>query len=144
MIKNSTLFMFGLAVAGIILFSNKTFAQAQPKGKPWPVPEADAKKKNPMTSDANTLKTGKAVWNQHCASCHGKTGKGDGTKSAKLEVSPGDFSSDEYQNQTDADLYYKTTEGRKPMPGFKQKLSDSERWGVVLFTRTFKDEAKKN
>ena len=60
--------------------------------KPWPVPDAAAKKANPVKTSSESVSAGKALWNQHCSSCHGKTGLGDGSKAAQLKTHPGDFS----------------------------------------------------
>lgn len=111
----------------------------QEEPKPWPVPDKNAKMTNPLKSDAETLKTGKDVWVKHCQSCHGKQGKGDGSKAAQLKTAPGDFSTASFHNQSDGAIYYKTTEGRDDMPAFKKKIPDEEeRWAVVTYLRTFK------
>ena len=127
--------------AGLFLFTSAMFisnsAMAQkPAGKPWPVPDAAAAKKNPVKSDEGTLKEGKDLYAQHCKSCHGAKGKGDGTKAEKIDISCGDFSSAAYKKTSDGENYYKTTEGRKPMPSYKEKLSDSERWKIIAYMRT--------
>lgn len=111
-------------------------AQEKPKGKPWKATDAAEKMKSPVKADDATIKAGKDIWTQHCKSCHGVKGLGDGAKAEKIEISCGDFSSDEIKNQSDGALYWKTTEGRKPMPSFKTKLSDQERWQVVAYMRT--------
>ncbi len=114
-------------------------AQAKPKGKEWKVADADAKKKSAVKNDDEaTIKAGKDVWNVQCKSCHGAKGLGDGPKAEKIDISCGDFSSKEIQDLSDGALFYKTTEGRKPMPSFKEKLSDTERWQVVAYIRTLK------
>ena len=106
---------------------------------PWPVPEKSQKMVNPVKSDAASLATGKSVWAKHCQSCHGKTGKGDGNKAASLKTQPGDLSSADFQKQSDGAIFYKTSEGRKDMPGFKKKIPDAEElWAVVNHMRTFK------
>jgi mono/diheme cytochrome c family protein len=108
-------------------------------GKPWVVPDAAAKKANPVKSNAESIKTGKDLFIKHCASCHGKTGKGDGTKAAQLETSMEDFSSDAVQGQSDGSLFYKTQIGRDEMPSFKKKITDEDEiWSVVNFMRTLK------
>jgi mono/diheme cytochrome c family protein len=107
--------------------------------KPWAVPDAAKNKKNPVSSDAQTLATGKALWNTHCKSCHGTKGLGDGTKAAQLKTEPGDFSKPVVQTQTDGALFYKITEGRDDMPGFKKKVADEDdRWSLVNYIKTFK------
>ena len=108
------------------------------KGKPWPAPESAIKMKNPVKADDASIKEGKDLFAQHCKSCHGAKGKGDGTKAEKLDISCGDFGSDEVAKKSDGELFWKTTEGRKPMPSFKEKLSDNERWTVINYVRTLK------
>lgn len=120
----------------LISISAQSFAQAKPKGKPWAAPESAVKMKNPVKADDASIKEGKDLYAQHCKSCHGAKGLGDGTKAEKIDISCGDFSSEETVKATDGELYWKTTEGRKPMPSFKEKLSDNERWAVVNFMRT--------
>jgi mono/diheme cytochrome c family protein len=138
-IQNLKLLLAGITVTGMLLYSSNTIAggDGKPEGKPWPCPEKNAKMTSPMKSDAAVLTEGREIWNQHCKSCHGKTGKGDGTKAESIEITCGDFSSDTYQKKPDGEIFWKTTEGRKPMPSFKQKLTDNERWSVTLYTRTF-------
>lgn len=126
--------------AGVILVSlsaGTLSAQTKPKGKEWKVPEVDSKKKSTVKGD-DAVTAGKEIWVQQCKSCHGVKGKGDGAKAEKLEISMVDFTTKEFQDLTDGDMYYKTTEGRKPMPSFKEKLSDTERWQVVAYMRTLK------
>ncbi|HNP47244.1 MAG TPA: c-type cytochrome [Bacteroidia bacterium] len=126
-----------LTVAAVVVsMSSNTFAQVKPKGKPWPAPETAVKMKNPVKSDDASIKEGKDLYAQHCKSCHGAKGLGDGTKAEKIDISCGDFSSAETAKATDGELYWKTTEGRKPMPSFKEKLSDNERWSIINFMRT--------
>ena len=106
---------------------------------PWTVPDKYVKMANPVKSDATSLATGKELWNKHCSSCHGKSGKGDGSKAAQLDTQPGDFSKAVFQSQPDGSIFYKTIEGRKDMPSFKKKIPDQEDiWAVVNYSRTFK------
>lgn len=107
--------------------------------KPWPVPDAAAKKANPVKTSAESISAGKALWNQHCSSCHGKTGLGDGNKAAQLKTHPGDFSLAATQSQSDGSLFYKIEEGRGDMPSFKKKIPDAnDVWDLVNFMRTLK------
>lgn len=107
--------------------------------KPWPVPDKAAKTANPFKNDAVSVAAGKAVWSQHCASCHGKAGLGDGSKAAQLKTQPDDMSKTLFQAQSDGSLFFKVSEGREDMPAFKKKLPDAEDiWSVVNYMRTFK------
>ena len=131
--------IFGLAILAAFTLTQTTNAQAKPKGKEWKVPVGDASKKIPVKScDAASINDGKAIWGKDCKSCHGVKGLGDGTKAEKIDISCGDFSSKDFQSLSDGELFYKTKTGRKPMPSFKEKLSDAEIWSVVAYMRTFK------
>ncbi len=122
-------------MATCFLFSQTALAQAKPAGKPWDVKAEGAKLKSTATG-ADAVAAGKEIWAKECKSCHGAKGLGDGAKAEKIDISCNDFSKKTVQAQSDGELYYKTTEGRKPMPSFKEKLSDSERWQVVAYLRT--------
>jgi mono/diheme cytochrome c family protein len=107
--------------------------------EPWPVPDKYLKMANPVKSDAESLKDGKELYVEHCQSCHGKKGLGDGTKASTLKTEPGDFSTAAYQSEPDGALFYKIAEGRKDMPSFKKKIPDPDDiWSVVNYTRTMK------
>lgn len=107
--------------------------------KPWPVPEADKAKVNPIKADASSIADGKSLWVIHCQSCHGKKGLGDGSKAAQLKTEPGDFSKALTQVQTDGSLFYKISKGRDDMPGFKKKIPENDDiWSLVNYIRTFK------
>lgn len=123
-------------ISFLISISFSLSAQDKPKGKPWSAPESSVKTKNPVKSDEGSLKEGKDIYAQQCKSCHGAKGKGDGPKAEKIDISCGDFTGEDMIKQTDGELFWKTTEGRKPMPSFKEKLSDNERWTVVNYIRT--------
>lgn len=125
-----------LVLAGFLLIGvGFTVSQKDP----WPVPEKFQKMANPLKGDASSVNDGKQLWMQHCTSCHGKTGKGDGPKAAQLKTLPQDLSKPDVQNQSDGSLMYKTTEGRNDMPSFKKKIPDQEDiWSLVNYIRTFK------
>jgi len=123
-------------VAAAVMISVTASAQEKPKGKPWAAPESAVKMKNPVKSDEASLKDGKEIFAQQCKSCHGPKGQGDGPKAEKLDISCGDFTSADVTKQSDGELFWKTTEGRKPMPSFKEKLSDNERWTVINYIRS--------
>jgi mono/diheme cytochrome c family protein len=109
---------------------------AQPK--PWVVPANFKTMKNPVAVSEASTKAGQVLYTKSCASCHGKTGLGDGVKARALKTFPGDFSKDDYQKQSDGDLFYKSKIGRDEMPKYEGKLTDDDIWNIVNFTRTLK------
>ncbi len=107
--------------------------------KPWTVPDKAAKTANAVKTSAASVSAGKALWTQHCPSCHGKTGLGDGSKAAQLKTVPPDLTKASFQSQSDGSIFYKVSEGREDMPSFKKKLPDAEDvWNLVNFMRTLK------
>ena len=123
------IFMFGI-IAGFKSFNDK---------KPWPVPDNYKNMKNPEASNAESIAEGKTLYGTHCKSCHGTKGLGDGSKAAQLKTEPGNFSTAEFQSQSDGSLFYKTSEGRDDMPSFKKKIPEAdERWSIVNYMRTLK------
>jgi mono/diheme cytochrome c family protein len=120
------------ASASVFLLSASLTAQP----KPWVVPENMKTMKNPIAKGDASTKAGSTLYSKNCASCHGKTGLGDGVKARSLKTFPGDFSKDEFKNQTDGDLFYKTKAGRGEMPKYEGKLTDDDIWNTVNYMRT--------
>jgi len=121
----------------VIFITTASFTLFQTK--PWNVPADKAKAANTVKVDAASLAAGKVLWGQHCASCHGKMGLGDGSKAAQLETTPPDFSKAAVQGQSDGAIFFKTLEGRGDMPSFKKKIPDQEDiWNLVNYMRSFK------
>jgi mono/diheme cytochrome c family protein len=133
--KRKSITVASVAAACIISFAFTTIQQS----KPWPVPDKNAKMANPVKSNGESISAGKALWSEHCSSCHGKKGLGDGSKAAQLKTQPQDLSARASQSQSDGSLYYKISEGRDDMPSFKKKIPDSEDiWNLVNYIRTLK------
>ena len=123
-----------VAIAGICcadLLADK------PQEDEWKAPARAAKKKNPIPADAKSIAAGKAVYIAQCLSCHGNSGRGDGPASKDLNPKPRDLGAPNVAAQTDGALFWKLTEGRKPMPSFEKLITEDERWHVINYIRTF-------
>jgi len=104
----------------------------------WPVPEAAKRMKNPVQPSAAVIASARAVYRDKCADCHGETGKGDGPKAASHHPSPPSFLDyGRMRSVTDGELFYRITKGRRPMPAFERRLSDEQRWQLVVLVRAF-------
>jgi mono/diheme cytochrome c family protein len=126
----SILLMAGFLLTFFILVS---FEQ----GDPWLVPAEYKTMKNPVKADQASIATGKTLYAQHCKSCHGKEGLGDGPKAAQLSTPSGDFTVEAFQSQSDGSLFYKIREGRDDMPSYKKKIPYKEDiWSIVNYVRT--------
>lgn len=122
-----------LVLSGAMLL----LADGQPAAREeWKAPARAARKKNPVAADEKSIAAGKAAYTRECFSCHGEKGKGDGPAAKDLEVSPGDLSNPKLWDQTDGALFWKITEGKKPMPSYEKTFSEEDRWNVVNYIRT--------
>ena len=108
------------------------------RDKPWVVPEEVKKLKNPLLPSESTLKAASGIYMDECAQCHGEHGKGDGPEATMHSQAPADLTDTRHMNTvTDGQIFYQISEGRKPMPSFKKRLTEDQRWGLVLFVRSF-------
>lgn len=123
-----------LTILGVMIFAFYSFTSLVQEE--WKVPAKYESMKNP-TNPKEDLAIGKSLYDKHCKSCHGKEGYGDGPKADEMKGDLGDFSSEEFQNQSDGALFYKTSIGRDDMPEFTKKMPDDEdRWLIVNYMRT--------
>ena len=53
-----------------------------------------------------------------------------------LNPKPHDLSDEAVGKQSDGALFWKLTEGSKPMPSYDKTLSETERWQVINYVRT--------
>ena len=105
----------------------------------WVVPAKYENMKN-QTDPSVDLDIGKSLYKKHCQSCHGKEGYGDGPKADEQSGDLGDFSSEEFQAQSDGALFYKSYIGRDDMPNYEKKIPDEEDvWLIVNYLRTLKE-----
>ena len=104
----------------------------------WPVPDEAKQKKNPMASNHESPMKAKPLYEKNCLMCHGETGKGDGMMAAMLSEKPPSFTDAHMMGEmSDGELFWKIGEGKAPMPSFKTKFSEEERWHLVNYIRAF-------
>lgn len=125
------------AITAIVVLTTSLSSSAD---ETWRAPVRAAKKKNPVAYDASSQAAGAKVWAAECESCHGTKGLGDGVGVKDLEKKPQPLGP-LVAAQSDGELFWKVTEGRKPMPGFA-KLAETERWSVVNYMRTLGGEKR--
>ncbi len=135
-LKNlNLLFIVTMMVGGSFLLLSMTSIAP----KPWQVPAKYKTMKNAKAGAKDAEGVAKALFKQHCASCHGVKGAGDGKKAAELESEIRDFGTAAFQSQTDGEIYYKAIIGRDEMPNFEKKItSEGDRWLLVNYLRTLK------
>ena len=103
----------------------------------WKAPPSAANRPNPVAGNANATALGEKLYAGNCMTCHGPTGRGDGPGAAGLEKRPADLAARIRSGATDGELFWKISEGRSPMISWKGQLSDSQRWYLVNYIKTF-------
>lgn len=101
----------------------------------WTAPAAEARKKNPVAVSESSLAAGQKIYVKRCVACHGKTGNGDGPDAADLGIHPAKLSDPLIREETDGELFWKITVGKKPMPNYGSRLSPTDRWNVINYLR---------
>src|SRR4029077_7271036 len=111
----------------------------------WNIPEEAKRRQNPIQPSPRTLAEARNLYSDNCERCHGKTGKGDGPDAAKYYTAPKDLTDrTRMSTKSDGELFYKISEGRRPMPEFKTKLTEQQRWQLVLLMRSLANTDKKD
>ncbi len=92
---------------------------------------------NPVDLTIEALDRGKAIFIRECMVCHGDAGRGNGPYRAGLQPSPPDFGDGSYGDYTDADYFWRISEGLpwSAMPTWKLRYSEEDRWKVVHYIR---------
>jgi|SRR5882672_3813861 len=105
----------------------------------WILPEEAKLVRNPLVLDtATAAKQILPLYLDKCAECHGDTGKGNGPQAKMYDPRPRMLTDAPHLSTvTDGELYYVITEGHKPMPSYKKKLTDEQRWQLVMLVRSF-------
>ena len=106
---------------------------------PWEVPaDRNAKLSTAAFTEQNQT-SGRDLYQTNCKSCHGDPGKNN---PIKLVPQPPDPSSTQMQQNSDGALHFKISEGRGPMPSFKNVLSSVDIWNVIAFLRSSNKDYK--
>lgn len=107
------------------------------ENREWKVPEKARLRKNPIPPSPSALAAARPIYLDKCAQCHGESGRGDGPEAAMYYPSPKSLiDARQMSTVTDGEIFYQISEGRKPMPSFKKRLTEEQRWQLVLFVRS--------
>ena len=102
----------------------------------WISPAADAAKKNPIAPTHDSIAAGQKIYSKTCAMCHGNAGDADGPAVIELNIHPAKLSDPQLATESDGSLFWKITTGKKPMPAYGKRLSETDRWNLVNYVRT--------
>lgn len=117
MLKNFKLTLTAFFIlAGVILLAS-------------PRAEADV-----TTAAADGPASGRALFMQNCARCHGANGRAQTALGRKVEAA--DLTSDDVQDMDDAKIVRVITRGRTGMPAFGNKLTAGQISAIANYVRS--------
>lgn len=95
---------------------------------------------NPEPFNANTVRQGEELYRDHCAECHGITGRGDGPWAKAERGSIPDLTKPHMDVHTDGEIYWWISFGIPSlgMPALADQLSERDRWTVINTVRSFR------
>jgi putative copper export protein/mono/diheme cytochrome c family protein len=98
---------------------------------------------SPSGYSASSIVRGADLFATHCASCHGRQGRGEGPAARFFRVKPPDLTADHVYGHTDGDIFWWIGNGiREVMPAFDAALDEEARWDVIDFVRANADAAR--
>jgi mono/diheme cytochrome c family protein len=102
------------------------------------IPVEYAEVSSTYPADDASIGRGQQIYSQHCVSCHGESGMGDGPAGASLDPPPSPIA---HTSQMLADnyLFWRLSEGgaafQTSMPAWKEILNEGQRWDVLHYVR---------
>jgi mono/diheme cytochrome c family protein len=93
--------------------------------------------RSPSTFDAESIARGLALYDTHCASCHGSDGRGEGPAAAALPVWPPTLSAGLLWKRAEGELLWHVLHGMTDragtatMPGFAATLDAADAWALL-------------
>ena len=131
----------GACIALSLLASLAIRVQAQTAPKPyvpWVAPPEARAVKNPLKKTPDVVAAGAETFKENCEVCHGPKGDGTGPTAKTLTIKPANFTDAKLMAaETDGSLFWKMSKGRGAMPSWEDQLSDTERWQLVIYIKTF-------
>jgi len=134
-----------LAVALYLVLVPFYTSLAQESHPPTPHRHPEAQKlKNPIPSDAASIEEGRKLYARNCASCHGPTGKGDGSM-ALAGGTPANLTDETWDHgSSDGEIFVVIRDGTSSdMEPYKDRLSEKQIWQLVNFIRSLSAKPEK-
>jgi putative copper export protein/mono/diheme cytochrome c family protein len=99
--------------------------------------------RSPTNFTFASIARGRALFEAHCAGCHGPTGRGDGPNALALDMPTSDLTAAHVYDHSDGDLFWFIGHGMgDTMPGFGNAIDDAARWNLIDFIHANADAAR--
>jgi glucose/arabinose dehydrogenase/mono/diheme cytochrome c family protein len=138
--SNKSLFSISILTSiPFIIITTSISCNSPEDADEWDAPASSKQLINPFSNNEPTLEKGKALYDLYCRSCHGENGFGNGPARGPLGQQPANFHRRKFKMQTNGDVFWKISNGRKDMPSFEKILSEVQRWQLVTYIRNLPD-----
>lgn len=131
-----------VSLAGVAFAGGPHADRSGPQSQPgWQLPPDAGEKKNPYPVDDRVLATGRAVFKDKCARCHGPGGLGDGADADPDARERMDLTNPERAaGNSDGVVFYKVWNGRRrpKMPAFSGEIPEEQAWAVVAYVQSIR------
>jgi mono/diheme cytochrome c family protein len=105
----------------------------------WNPPNSANQTKNPQPATPDSLADGMAIYSNRCLACHGPNADGKGERAKSLSMAPADLTpAGAIVHETDGMVFWKISEGHRPMPAYRNRLTEKERWDLVNYLRSLR------
>lgn len=81
------------------------------------------------------LETGRERYNIYCSVCHDQTGSGNGTVVQRGYLRPPHLADERLIESPDGYIYDVIANGVRNMPAYGNKISEADRWAIVMYVR---------
>src|SRR6266536_5050812 len=88
---------------------------------------------SPTGYSTHSIAAGRALFAEHCASCHGAQGRGDGPAAKNLEPPPADLAAEHIYGHSDGDLFWWIIHGIGEAMPFGAVLDETAHWNLIDF-----------
>lgn len=140
----------GTVARGELFEDDRLYRGIEPNSPLEPGPEADADALAavnwtttiPLEVTSERMARGRERYNIYCATCHGRTGEGDGLVSLRAQqleqgtwVPATSLHVDYLREQPVGQLFHSITHGVRKMPAYGSQISVEDRWAIVMYLR---------
>jgi mono/diheme cytochrome c family protein len=128
----------------IIYFDSAAIVPAQSLAELVPV--SAKQQKSPVAATPENIESGRGLFLQKCAACHGEDGKAQTDFAAAMPTRPADLTGQQARALGEGELYSLINDGIKTagMPAFKGRISDEAIWRIALFVQQLNSAESKS
>lgn len=91
--------------------------------------------RNPEVLNKELITLGQRRFITYCSPCHGATGDGKGVVAQRALWQVGNLQDPRVKEYPDGEIYSVASDGRRQMSGYRNQVSDHDRWAIVAYVR---------